>query len=125
MGRTLCRRSSCNPYTYKDRDKILLQIGYNSYGDYLASDLWRKIRSGQLSKKRYCFRCGAQAEQVHHHYYTLANLSGLTRNGLLSICSVCHELLEFNEDGTKRPLHLVKKKTRALKKQLKNYHGGQ
>ena len=51
---------------YSQRDHILKKMGYNSYSQYLASPLWRCIRSRVLAGGPDCYACPAKANQAHH-----------------------------------------------------------
>lgn len=85
--------------TYESRDYYLQLIGFNSYRDYLASDLWKKVRQKVFAiKGRKCHLCGAEATALHHHRYYLNELLG-RRRGLKfidPICGECHESIEFD-----------------------------
>lgn len=104
-------------------------MGFDSYKAYLASDLWKKIRSAQLAEHPNCFGCRRPANQVHHGKYTYCNLSGINRLHLISSCGGCHFRSEFTADGRKRTLSRANKAfkrrrfqtIKADARMLKNY----
>lgn len=89
--------------TYRERDDILRRMGYASYSIYLESLVWYGIRRRVLNRQKTCRLCGKKANQVHHREYTEDNLSGKSLVGLLSICRKCHEFVELERSGFKRP----------------------
>jgi|3_EtaG_2_1085321.scaffolds.fasta_scaffold22079_5 hypothetical protein len=90
---------------YHERDDLLRELGYPSYQDYLASDLWQSIRSKVLNKaKGKCSICRRRAFQVHHTEYSRECLEGNQPKSLYAICGRCHEDIEFDRDGFKRKL---------------------
>lgn len=96
--------------TYKDRDVILLALGFPSYTVYLVSTLWVRIRSRRLKYDEYtCILCGSPSFCVHHIDYTEENLSGESLEGLVSLCRSCHVKVEFAKNGSKRSLPRAKK----------------
>jgi hypothetical protein len=87
---------------YAARDRELRRLGFGSYRDYLASDLWKGIRQRILARHPRCFLCGDTAEQVHHGSYKRAALTGKDLRTLFSLCRACHESIEFRpSDGAK------------------------
>lgn len=81
---------------YKERNRILKELGFASYKKYLNSPLWESIRLAVLSRDKHkCFGCGRQAKQVHHMAYTLDNLAGRDLSRLRSLCGGCHRGIEF------------------------------
>ena len=76
--------------------------GYNTYREYLKSDLWQDIRERVLdAADRTCQLCGSVATQVHHRHYGHRTLKGKTLAHLLAVCGGCHMLIEFDGE-TKR-----------------------
>lgn len=89
------------PKSYAKRNRILRQLGFESYEAYLESPLWKSIRLRVLKRDRWkCFGCRGSAWQVHHRKYTYANLSGRDTHGLSAVCGTCHAYGEF-KDGKK------------------------
>ena len=80
------------------RQKILDEIGFDSYEEYMSSDLWRKEIRPKVKErfKGVCQSCklemqGKGVQQiVHHREYTKANLDGDTIEGLTLVCKTCH-----------------------------------
>ena len=80
------------------RQKILDEIGFDSYEEYMSSDLWlKKIRPQVKEKfKGVCQSCKLEMQGkgvrqiVHHREYTKANLDGDTIEGLTLVCQSCH-----------------------------------
>mgnify|MGYP003945754463 CR=1 FL=1 len=88
---------------YAERNEILAEIGFASYGAYLASDLWKSIRIEVFRLKgQRCSLCGNLAFQVHHTDYCMETLLGTDLSGLAPICEPCHDEVEVDEDGDKR-----------------------
>ncbi len=66
-------------------------IGFEDYEDYLASDLWDRIRRRVLDNAGYrCNRCNRPATVVHHNNYRRETLLGHTVRGLEALCRGCH-----------------------------------
>lgn len=87
---------------YQKRDALLRRLGFHSYDEYLASDLWEGIRLRALLRDGHrCILCGQPAHTVHHRKYTRATLKGTTLKHLASVCTDCHQAVEF-ENGHKR-----------------------
>lgn len=100
--------------TYKDRDNLLREIGYNSYYEYLSSELWESIRLRRLEQDNYlCVVCGNDADSVHHGNYSEKTLLGLELRSLMTVCRDCHKYIEFGRYG-KRTLRCSKKASRRL-----------
>jgi len=85
---------------YKERDKILLGLGYSSYKNYLHSPLWKKIRTKVIQRANGLCEisgCNAAASQVHHLVYSQQILLGYKRKlrHLIAVCRSCHTHGEF------------------------------
>jgi len=95
--------------TYQERNSLLSDLGFASYGDYLQSELWQKVRlaAKTLHGKRKCSLCAKKKRlEAHHYAYTAANLSGVSPEHIFFICSKCHRKVEFTRRSRrKRPLH--------------------
>ena len=80
------------------RQKILDEIGFDSYEEYMSSDLWRKKIRPKVKErfKGVCQSCKLEMQDkgvqqiVHHREYTKANLDGDTIEGLTLVCKTCH-----------------------------------
>lgn len=109
---------------YQKRNQFLTRLGFNSYADYLSSELWASIRSRVYQTKgRGCYCCPNPANQIHHHAYDLATLRGTVLRSLFPVCSKCHQKMEFfgkKGNGLKRHFKSVKymlaKRRRIFKK---------
>lgn len=100
--------------SYESRDLILSKMGFDSYRDYLASDLWKRIRRKVYTAKgSRCFLCGNQADALHHSRYHRNDLLGKKIRFIDPICDSCHNRIEFDGDK-KRSLHGAVCATRKL-----------
>lgn len=88
---------------YYYRNIILRSLGFDSYQEYLCSDLWQDIRYQVLSFKPRCVRCGVNASQVHHASYSKSVLLGKDFSQLRPVCADCHKFAEY-EKGEKTSL---------------------
>lgn len=92
-----------NPY--KVRNTLLRSLGFDSYQNYLQSELWGQIRGQVLSRDSFtCCVCKKFATEVHHRSYTKAGLTGESLNSMQSVCGDCHQRAEIDEFGRKRTL---------------------
>lgn len=67
------------------------------YKEYLQSEAWKTIRERILKRDgNVCQRCWGTAEVVHHKSYAADVLAGLNDSQLISLCSKCHEEIEFS-----------------------------
>jgi hypothetical protein len=90
--------------TYQIRDKALAAMGFQSYTEYLASDLWQTIRAKRLALGDGCSCCDNPAAVVHHDKYYEGLLRGeeaAIARDLYPLCHGCHLQVEFI-DGRKR-----------------------
>ena len=99
---------------YIERNKILKEMGFGSYKEYLQSDLWRKIRYEHLRKYPNCECCGKLASQVHHRVYNKAIFLKWNPT-LLSVCRDCHEAGEFR-DGEKVSMKVANERLKKIRK---------
>lgn len=67
------------------------QITYSSYGQYLLSPEWKKIRKRILKRANYkCEICKVmKAYQVHHKHYK--NIFNEKDKDLIAVCGTCHQ----------------------------------
>lgn len=88
--------ANAKKYTRKTR---LISLGFNSYREYLASDLWKTIRHRVFVRDKFiCLKCGKRAQHVHHLSYGMTVLAGSNDSRLVSLCQPCHHGLEFDGD---------------------------
>jgi len=81
---------------YAERGRLLARMGFASYEEYLASDLWRDIRLRKAkAEDGRCFGCGKQTRQVHHGAYDEDTLLGRVLSRLYMACDACHRKCEF------------------------------
>jgi hypothetical protein len=68
----------------------LRQLGYLSYGAYLASDHWQGFRKQYRASGRpqYCIACGDPEYQLHHRTYTRLGCELL--GDVIPLCRKCH-----------------------------------
>lgn len=86
---------------YHERNTNLRAIGFRSYGKYLQSTLWRRIKRRVLRVRGcVCVRCGDEGCEIHHADYDVATLAGKKLGSLIVLCRECHEYIEF-ESGQK------------------------
>lgn len=107
--------------SYDSRDAELRRIGFDSYRDYLRSDLWRAVREKVFEAKgRACHLCGGVANQVHHNRYHANDLTGKRLAYLNPVCDSCHRKIEFRRGLKIGHLSAVKRKyTKRRKRRLK------
>lgn len=88
--------------------KGIHDVGDMDYDKYLRTVLWKNIREWVLERDNFrCAVCDAEKTkfcelEVHHRSYDLDVLEGKNSGMLISLCSRCHRLIEFNSDGSKR-----------------------
>ena len=82
-----------------DSMNITEELGFQTYEDYLASELWKQIRKRVFETHgTTCCCCERKATQVHHHEYSRKNVSGETIDGLYPVCPDCHTSVHFDGD---------------------------
>lgn len=105
---------------YRERKRVLLSMGFDSYKDYLESSLWATIRKRFLATHKTCLGCGGEATQVHHKSYTKKVLSGRGKGHLYAVCRSCHERIEFRDrDGMKLSPRQATNKLKQLARRSK------
>ena len=71
-------------------------LGFRTYNDYLASTLWRRIKSQELRKADgKCAACGKSTRTIHHRDYRPRVLSGEDRSALVALCQPCHDVVHY------------------------------
>lgn len=89
---------------YQKRRVALDSLGYETYSEYLQSDMWKAIRDAVLLERPYCAVCARKATEVHHFCYLDAVLVGLANDMLFPMCHECHHRVEFEGDAKR---HLI------------------
>lgn len=105
-------------WLYEKRNAILKELGYNSYSEYLNSELWKNIRSEILKTRWSCEICGDKSTVLHHKAYNKMTLIGKANFNILSLCNSCHFKVEFT-DNKKLTLQQSNKKERKKSKDIK------
>lgn len=104
---------------YHRRNRTLRAMGFLTYGAYLASALWSRIRTRQLIEHPDCFACEGLADEVHHGCYDRATLEGTAKGKLYSVCGSCHRLAEFEPGrGKVGPVQATARLKRMRKERL-------
>lgn len=72
--------------------------------EYLPSKLWTKTIKPRILKRdnRICRSCGGPGDVVHHRSYDRDVLEGSNDEMLVTVCKWCHNIIHYEEDGTKR-----------------------
>lgn len=78
------------PKMYKDGGRWYGMKEYDSYQEYLQSDIWKAIKKIILQRDSYtCQVCSSRATQVHHRLYP--EIWGFeVPDILISVCNRCH-----------------------------------
>ncbi len=107
---------------YRERDKILLRMGFKSYKAYLASDLWKRIKAKVLRISSKCVVCGRPATQIHHRSYDYRVLVGMDCKSLEPLCAKHHIEIEYgNKSGLKLSTETANGKLRMLRNKEAKY----
>lgn len=115
-GFSFARKDMSDFSHYRERDRILRFMGFESYAAYLQSDLWIGIREDVFRVKgRVCFLCGGVASQVHHNRYERRDLEGRRLRFLNPICARCHKRIEFT-GCLKNSMVIARKKFKKKRK---------
>ena len=80
---------------YDYSNECAQELGYTSYGQYLASSHWRKARKRKLQAAQgKCERCGSEeCLQIHHKSYD--NLGCEHEEELQVLCRRCHDYIHL------------------------------
>lgn len=91
----------CNPPpVVTDKMLPLLKcLGFNSFNEYLSSDVWKKVSQAHLAKRPRCFVCNSPATHVKHLCYRKRDLLGWKRAKLISMCKRCHRGVDLHGNG--------------------------
>lgn len=101
---------------YIKRNVRLRELGFASYADYLASDLWKSIRRRVFQRDNgRCYCCGGIASQAHHTNYKPGTLAGTSISGIRAICGTCHQWIEVDDQG-KTTYRMVGQRLRAIQR---------
>jgi rubrerythrin len=131
-----------NMNEYKERDHTLMDIGFDSYQQYLDSRLWKEIKQKVFELRgNICKVCCKEADILHHRHYHKDVLLGRSYSGLVPLCNGCHYKIEFTSQKVKRSLDkandrldillknhkdvvkvVIKKKKQRKTKKQKQYH---
>lgn len=110
-------RGAAESTSYAQRNRLVKEMGFESYKHYLQSPLWFSIRSAVFQRDRgQCRACPNPARCVHHNKYTKATLAGKDLAPLFSLCVDCHNAIELghgNKNGDKT-IAAVREKLAAL-----------
>jgi hypothetical protein len=91
--------------SYAGRNKVLKEIGFANYADYLASSLWVDVRAAAFERHgSRCVLCGGDAGYIHHNSYDKGTLLGSNLEHMAPVCRGCHEQVEF-KNGKKRTMY--------------------
>lgn len=92
---------------FRRRDKLIKKLGFKDYKEYLKSDIWKRIRTEVLTKRKFkCFYCKEKATEVHHLRYTRPVLMGEGNyylGGLVALCRNCHQ--NISDFAKKEKIH--------------------
>lgn len=108
-------------FVFRMAYKQFLNLGFNSYREYLASPLWknakRKLRNGKDGTKlRRCEICGIRCF-THVHHRTYRRLGKEEKKDLIEVCKKCHyEIHEIVSSGMRlfdAAAHLKAKKRKV------------
>lgn len=118
MPKTCDKCNASDPFfKYKLRNAAVRELGFKTYGDYRASDIWKTIRAMVLKRDGgKCVCCQKTATNVHHQSYAAAVLAGSALQLLHSLCRDCHKAIEFDEYGRKVTIAIA---NRVLRRALR------
>lgn len=119
-GQVEAEREKQKEIDYGGRNLILKIMGFESYKDYLNSDLWQEIRLKVLEGHSFiCSRCGLKANQVHHTSYRIEVLKGEKLKSLVPLCGRCHRNAEYHPKNGKTTLKEANKRLKHNNRKLK------
>lgn len=97
--------------TWGEQKRVLKEMGYSDYRDYLSGLVWANIKEKVLEHhKNRCVICSRNATTIHHRCYTEAVLKGLDITSLEPLCWDCHQRVEFDKYGKKNDLRYANNK---------------
>ena len=80
---------------YRERNRILRALGFNSYSEYLGSEMWAQVKQKVWREGAKCVVCAGVATELHHRRYCKCDLEGLVTKHIVPICRDCHQRIEF------------------------------
>lgn len=109
---------------YIKRNKHLKEEGFESYQDFLKSDIWKAIK-GVWWKKRQakpefwgrCRICGTDKGLLLHHI-KYKRVTRISLSGVIPVCHNCHG--DIHEFSNKNPFVSIKVATRWLMRRKNN-----
>ncbi len=82
--------------SYAERNRLLSDMGFDSYEEYLGSELWKSIRTAKAEAQPTCLLCPSPTAEIHHLSYDLTTMTGGNSHRLVGLCASCHHHLEFD-----------------------------
>ena len=71
-------------------------LGFRTYAEYLASPLWRRIKTQELRRAGgKCAACGNITRTIHHRDYRPRVLAGNDSAALVALCQPCHDHVHY------------------------------
>lgn len=67
-------------------------MGFQTYQEYLCSDLWVEKKNIMLKKYPFCKDCGKKTQTVHHKTYERCPQE--KEKDLVALCIPCHDIRE-------------------------------
>jgi hypothetical protein len=115
-----------------NKNEILKNNGFESYDQYLSSELWQKIRNRTVELKgEKCCCCDNKFNNIHHKYYHYNNLiepkDDVIEKSLFPVCRPCHEKIHFKHSKFRSMLaskHSLNAKMKNKKMKLEKKLGG-
>lgn len=90
---------------WDEQRKVLKNLGYNNYKEYVAGVVWANIRDRVFKEKgNKCVVCTRRATVIHHRLYSKEILEGTDIRPLIPLCWDCHNRIEYDKYGNK--IHL-------------------
>ncbi len=122
---TVSAQSTVMFFKEPDRLSVVQALGFQNYREYLASSLWKNIRSAVVTRaegKCELYKCGCPVTVVHHMDYDLETMRGNDLDRLIAVCDPCHDFM--HRSGTmkrRRSKRRKNKRVKLLKKERNNY----
>lgn len=96
---------------WNEQKKLLKELGYDSYRDYLSGIIWANIHDKVFEVKgKKCVICNRDGTVIHHRCYTESVIRGTDIAPLEILCWDCHNRIEYDKYGNKLPLIQVNQK---------------